>query len=86
MLLFVVLGLTVIVAIALVYGARRWQAATTEGHTKLEAARLPISPTTYDSRELHGLPAPVQRYFRAVLEDGQPMVAQSAWSTPARST
>jgi Family of unknown function (DUF6920) len=75
MLLFVVLGLTVIVAIALVYGARRWQAATTEGHTELEAARLPISPTTYDSRELHGLPAPVQRYFRAVLEDGQPMVA-----------
>jgi hypothetical protein len=75
MLLFVVLGLTVIVAIALVYGSYRWQAATGELHTKLEAARLSISPTTYDSRDLHGLPAPVHRYFRTVLEDGQPLVS-----------
>jgi hypothetical protein len=28
----------------------------------------------YDVRELEGLPAPVQRYFRAVLEDDQPIV------------
>jgi hypothetical protein len=28
-----------------------------------------------DFRELEGLPAPVQRYFRVVLEEGQPMVA-----------
>ena len=29
---------------------------------------------TYDSRELEGLPLPVQRYFRAVLKDGQRLI------------
>jgi hypothetical protein len=28
----------------------------------------------YDARELEGLPAPVQRYFRAVLTDRQPII------------
>jgi hypothetical protein len=74
-LLVVVLGLMVIVAIALVYGFHRWPAATNELHAKLEAAHLPISPTTYDSRALHGVPAPVPRYFRTVREDGQPLVS-----------
>jgi len=73
--LLIILGLTVIIAIALVYGISRWQAATKEMHAKLEAARLPIKRKTHDARELEGLPAPVRRYFRAVLKDGQPMVA-----------
>ena len=75
MILSVILGLTVIITVALVYGSIRWQSGTKEIHTKLEAARLPIEPKTYDYRELDGLPAPVQTYFRAVLKDGQPMVA-----------
>jgi hypothetical protein len=29
----------------------------------------------YDSRELEGLPTPVQRYFREVLKEGQPLIA-----------
>jgi len=33
-----------------------------------------VRPQTVDFRELAGLPAPVERYFRAVLEDGRPMV------------
>ena len=42
---------------------------------RLEAARVADkaqspSPARYDSRELQGLPAPVQRYFRAVLKEG----------------
>jgi hypothetical protein len=46
----------------------------------LEAARKdglakPPYPTHHDARELKGLPAPVQRYFRAVLKDGQPIVS-----------
>jgi len=41
----------------------------------MEAARVPIVPTSYDPRELEGLPAPVQRYFRTVLKEGQPLVA-----------
>jgi hypothetical protein len=41
---------------------------------RLEAARLPIGVKTYSPDELIGLPAPVQRYFRSVLKEGQPMV------------
>lgn len=72
--LSIILGLTVSIAIALAYGTSRWQFATREMHSKLEAARLPTGLTIYNSNELNGLPAPVQRYFRAVLKDGQPIV------------
>jgi len=73
--LLIILGLIVTIVIALVYGASRWQSATQEMHAKLEAARLPISPKIYTTDELIGLPPPAQRYFRAVLQDGQPMVS-----------
>ena len=36
---------------------------------------MPVRPQTVDFRELEGLPAPVQHFFRAVLEEGQPVVA-----------
>jgi len=74
MILLIILGLLVIITVALLYGISRWQSSTREMHEKLEAARLPIGHRVYDSTELNGLPAPVQRYFRAVLKDGQPMV------------
>jgi len=74
MILLVILRLLVIITVALLYGISRWQSSTREMHEKLEVARLPIEPRVYDSTELNGLPAPVQRYFRAVLKDGQPMV------------
>lgn len=35
---------------------------------------MPITPATYDAREIEDLPPPVRRYFRAVLQDGQPIV------------
>jgi len=38
----------------------------------LEAASLPTSASRYDAREIDSLPAPVRRYFRAVLQDGKP--------------
>jgi len=41
----------------------------------LEAGREPVLPRSVDFRELEGLPAPVRRYFRAVLTEGQPMVS-----------
>lgn len=59
----------------LLYGVNRWQSATKRLHTRIVAARLPIIPKFYDSRELEGVPAPVQRYFRAVLKEGQPFIA-----------
>ena len=60
---------------AWLYGAYRWNSETQELRARLDAARAPVRPRTVDFRELEGLPAPVRRYFRAVLEDGQPMVA-----------
>jgi len=75
MILFVIIALTAIIAVALVYGSIRWQSATKEMHTRIDASRLLIGPKRYSSNELNGLPALVQRYFRAVLKDGQPMVS-----------
>ena len=62
------------------YGSKRWTDATRTLTSRLEAVRIdetvrPPSPARYDSRELEGLPAPVQRYFRAVLKEGQPIIA-----------
>jgi len=60
---------------AVVYGDSRWQEKTTVLHAKMQAARLPIAPTAYDACEIEALPPPVRRYFRAVLQDGQAMIA-----------
>lgn len=58
------------------YGASSWAERTLALNDQLEAARQPLSPAKYEAaRELEALPAPVQRYFRAVLIDGQAMVA-----------
>ena len=76
MTLYLTLGLVVVIAAALALGATRWQSATREMHARLEAAHSPNKPASYDASELNGLPAPVQRYFRAVLSNGQPMVSR----------
>jgi hypothetical protein len=61
-------------------GKRRWTAATRALSGTLEAGRIAVRrdlkspPARYGVRELEGLPAPVQRYFRAVFEDGQPII------------
>jgi MFS family permease len=68
-------ALALVVWLATFYGARRWQAATNALHAGLDTARAPVEPRTFDPAELAGLPAPVQRYFRAALKEGQPMVA-----------
>lgn len=62
------------------YGARRWASAAQALHDQLEAGRIddkrhpPLPVTRYDERELEGLPAPVQRYFRTALKNGQPLI------------
>jgi hypothetical protein len=65
-------------------GARRWAAATRALLGRLEGGRLDHAhdgkppPTHYDAREIEGLPAPVQRCFRAVLKDGQPLITAAS--------
>jgi len=58
-----------------VVGTLRWRGLTEELNARLEAARKSAAVARFDKRELEGLPAPVQRYFRAVLTDGAPIVA-----------
>ncbi|MEP6722103.1 MAG: DUF6544 family protein, partial [Variovorax sp.] len=61
------------------FGSSRWASATQLKMALLEAARLPAAAGHYDAREIDGLPAPVQRYFRAVLKDGQPLIAAATF-------
>jgi hypothetical protein len=55
-------------------GASRWAQATLALHLQLEAVRTEPPVGRYDVAELAGLPAPVQRYFKAVLRDGQKII------------
>jgi len=74
------LGLIVVAGIGLiVFGNARWAEATQAQMALLEAARLPAPVGRYDAREIDGLPVPVQRYFRAVLKDGQPLIAAASF-------
>lgn len=76
-----VLCLLAVAAVGLMaYGSSRWADRTRMLIGMLEAARIDgksqsPSPTRFDSRELAGLPAPVQRYFRTALKEGQPIIA-----------
>ena len=77
-----VLSLLALAAVGLsAYGSRRWTESMRTLTSRLDAARIdektrpPSPPATFDSRELEVLPAPVQRYFRAVLKEGQSVIA-----------
>ena len=60
---------------AWLYGAYRWNVGTRKLRARLDADRVPVWPQTVDLSDLEGSPTPVRRYFRAVLQEGQPMVA-----------
>jgi hypothetical protein len=73
-------ALAVAAAVLFVFGGWRWAVENRRLLGKLEAGRMTKKqggqrPTSYNARELVGLPTPVQRYFRAVLKDGQPIIA-----------
>lgn len=74
-LIIIVLVLAASLVVAVAYGSRRWEAGTQVLRQRLEAGRLPLQSQPVDFKELTGLPEPVQRYFRTVLRDGQPLVA-----------
>lgn len=77
------LGLALVVFAVIMVGMRAcgawcWAASTRALMSRLEGAREAAAPSPYDARELDGLPAPVQRYFRAALQDGQPIVTAAS--------
>ena len=69
---FVVLLLAVLLV---VHAQARWQSGTKALCAAQKRARVPVRPQRVDFGELHGLPAPVERYFRTVLTEGQPLVS-----------
>jgi hypothetical protein len=70
------LALVVVATMGLaVHGRSRWDTLTNELVARAQAQRLAPRPARYDEAlELAGLPAPVRRYFKAVLKDGAPIV------------
>jgi hypothetical protein len=67
-------GLGLAYGAASAFGAWRWSTATRDLVAQLDAGRAAPTTNRYHATEQEGLPAPVQRYFRAVLTDGQPVV------------
>jgi hypothetical protein len=72
--LFVAALLILGAIIAAVIGTLRWSNATNTRLARLDANRVAPVVTRYNERELEGLPSPVQRFFRATLKNGQPII------------
>jgi hypothetical protein len=71
-LVFLVVG----VVLLLGYGNLRWKVTSAKLRDRLYAARRPFETKSFSMGELAGLPAPVQRYFRAALLDRLRIVAE----------
>lgn len=72
--LLVALTLVAAIVAALGWGHIRWNRQTQALLARMEAARMPASPRTFDPGELEGLPPPVARYLRTALKPGQPII------------
>lgn len=68
-------ALLVTIAAALAFGAWRW--ARDDDDVARRLLEGGATPAAYDTTELAGLPAPVQRYFRRVLAHGQAHVVRA---------
>ena len=71
----ITVSVIVLFGIASLYGKYQWQLETDRLRDRLTNGKQTINPKTYDTKELEGLPDPVQRFFRVVLKEGQPIVA-----------
>jgi hypothetical protein len=69
-----VLCMAAFVLAACAFGSYRWGRRTDSLVGRLQATRTPFVQRSVDFADLAALPAPVQRYFRAVLTDGQPFI------------
>ncbi len=71
----IVFSIVALLAIITMYGSDRWQFETDKLQVKMTNGKQPIQPKTYDSKEIAGLPDPVQRFFKTVLKEGQAIIA-----------
>ncbi|HEV7240719.1 MAG TPA: DUF6544 family protein [Thermoanaerobaculia bacterium] len=74
--LIVVAGVLIVAFAVLNIAAFRWSSQTAAQIAKLGGA-TPTVTATYDAAQLRELPAPVVRYFHAVLRDGQPLITRA---------
>jgi hypothetical protein len=70
----ITVSIIVLFGIVSLYGKYQWQLETDRLRDRLTNGKQTITPKIYDLKELEGLPEPVQRYFQAVLKEGQPIV------------
>ncbi len=75
--LFILALLLVGVFGVLAFANYRWQAKTADLITRVNGPGAALPSGAFSAAELEGLPAPVKRYFRAVLSDGQPIVRRA---------
>ncbi len=68
------------IGITIVYGKYQWQIDTVSLRAKFTRGRQILQPKFYNQTELEGLPAPVQRFFRKVLKDGQSLIESAKLS------
>lgn len=61
-------------ALTLWFGAARWNRQTLGMIERLHTASLTSEPHTVSFKDFDALPAPVARYFRATLKEGQPFI------------
>ncbi|MCU0764772.1 MAG: hypothetical protein MUF32_01795 [Burkholderiaceae bacterium] len=71
-LLIAVAALAALAAAVLIAAGRRWDGATAALRDRLLAGAA-AQPGRFDAASVDALPAPVARYLRAVLRDGQPI-------------
>lgn len=72
--LFVALAVIALVAAIAAYGASSWKSEAQTVLARLDATRVQVEPEAVDFSKLESLPAPVQRYLRAVLSNGAPIL------------
>ena len=69
LIVIITISTIVLFGMASLYGRYQWQLETDRLHAQLTNGRQTINPKTYDSKELEGLPTPVQR-FSCCIEGG----------------
>jgi hypothetical protein len=78
--LIIICLIVVGIGLALLIGNILWKRSTSKLVDQLISSSKPFNGAVYNPEMLTGLPSPVQRYFRLVLKDGQPLIHSASLS------